>query len=166
VEIDTNVVVLDVTTAWTIEATAFLVAGLGFLAWSMAVRNRWGSLVAFAIEIVVALAVELLFRTLYRAERLKGASPLPAGARQGSPLRYAVVCIVTVGVPFAVTAALAVALSAPNLAGGWFAAFGIVRVVSVLRVREMERRDRVEYHLPTGRSRPRGYVYYFTSSAF
>jgi len=166
VEIDTNLVVLDVTTAWSIDGVAFLVAGLGFLAWSIAVRNPWGSLVAFAIEIAVALPVERVFSTLYRADRLKNASPLPAGARQGSTLRYFLVCIFVVAVPVAVTAALAAALSAPHYAGGWFAGLGVIRLTSVLRVRGMERRDRVEYHLPTGRSRPRGHVFYFTSPAF
>ena len=55
--------------------------------------------------------------------------------------------------------------STPNLAGGWLAALAIVRAVSVLRVRDMERRGRVEYHLRTAASLRRIPRYFVTSPA-
>ena len=102
-EIDTNLVVVDVVTTWTVDAGLFLIAGLGFLVWSIALSGVWRSLAAFAIEVIVALAFERAFTTLHRADRLKGASPLPAGARSGSMLAYTLKGMCAVGVTCAVT---------------------------------------------------------------
>lgn len=165
-ELDTNLVVLDVTTAWSIEAVAFLVAGLGFLAWSVAVRNPWEGIVLFAVEVAVVMAFDRWFAVLPHADRLDDALPLPAGARRGSALRYAVVCIAVVAVIAAIMIGVAEAFSTPVLTGGWFGALGIVRTVSVLRVRQMEQRDRVEYRLRTGASRRRIQRYFVTAPAF
>ena len=165
-EIDTNLVVIDVTAAWSIEAVVFLVAGLGFLAWSVAVGNAWEGLVLFAVEVAVVLAFDRWFAVLPHADRLDDALPLPAGARRGSPLRYAVVCIAVVAVIAAIMIVAAEAFSTPVLTGGWFGALGIVRAVSLLRVRELECRGRVEYRLRTGASRRRIQRYFVTSPAF
>ncbi|HKV68576.1 MAG TPA: hypothetical protein VJN72_10855 [Gaiellales bacterium] len=129
-EIDTNLVVVDLATAWSFEAAAFLVAGLAFLAWSMAVRNPLESLVVFAAEVGVVMAFDRWLAVLPHADRLADASPLPTGARLGSPLRYLIVCI-----------------------------------ISVLRVRNMERQDGVEYRLRTAASRRGIQRYYVTSPA-
>jgi hypothetical protein len=165
-EIDTNLVVVDVVTAWSIEAAVYLAAGLGFLAWSIAMRSASRSLAAFAIMLAVALVVERIGSTLHRAGRLNGASPLPAGARRGSTLGYAVVSIGVVGITGAVAAGVAAALSGPDLVGGWFAALGIVRVISVVHARRMERRNRVRYRMRRGTWRSRLPEYYVTSPAF
>jgi hypothetical protein len=123
-DIDTNLVVVDVVTMWSIDAALFLLAGLGFLAWSTVARGAGQSVAAFAIELAVCLVVERWATTLHRADRLKGASPLPAGARRGSVLGYTLKSVAVVGVSGAVAAGAATALSSPNLIGGWFAAYG------------------------------------------
>jgi len=166
VETDPQLVVVDLATAWTIETVAFLVVGLGFLVWSMAVRNPWESLALFAVEAAVILAFDRWLSMLHHADKLNDASPLPAGARRGSALRYLLVCIAVVAVFAAILTGFAVAFSTQNLAGGWLTALGIVRAVSVLRVRDMQRRGRVEYRLRTGASRRRIQRYYFASPAF
>src|SRR6185312_14998975 len=83
-DIDTNLVVVDIVAIWTIDAALFSIAGLGFLAWGIALRGAGRSLAAFAIELAVCLVVERVATTLHRADRLESASPLPAGARRGS----------------------------------------------------------------------------------
>jgi hypothetical protein len=166
-DIDTNLVVVDVVTMWSIDAALFLLAGLGFLAWSTVARGAGQSVAAFAIELAVCLVVERWATTLHRADRLKGASPLPAGARRGSVLGYTLKSVAVVGVSGAVAAGAATALSSPNLIGGWFAAYGVIRLVSAVRARRMERRDRVEYSVSMGSPRNRrAHEYYVRSPAF
>jgi len=75
------------------------------------------------------------------------------------------VCIGVIALPAAVMIVVAAALSAPVLTGGWFGALGLVRAVSVIGVRDMERRGRVEYHLRTAASRRRVQRYFVTSPA-
>jgi len=164
-DIDTNLVVVDIVAIWTIDAALFSIAGLGFLAWGIALRGAGRSLAAFAIELAVCLVVERVATTLHRADRLESASPLPAGARRGSIAAYTLKAIAAVGLAGAMTAAVAVTLSAPQFVGGFFVAYGIIRLVSARRARAMERRERVEYRVRLGswRKRPE---YYVTSPVF
>jgi hypothetical protein len=164
--IDTNLVVLDVATRWRIDAAVLLLASAGFLGWSIAETGAAPSLVAFAIEVVVGIAFERWISTLPGDERLAGADPLPAGARNGSPIRYAVEGVVWMLLTSAVTAGIALALGDTRLIGGWFAAWGIVRLAGAARARRIERRDRVQLRVGLGPWRRRTGGYYAAALVF
>jgi hypothetical protein len=164
--IDTNLVVLDVATRWRIDAALFLLAAAGFLGWSIAASGAAGSLVAFAIEVCVGVALERWISTLPGEERLTSAGPLPAGARHGSAVRYAAEGVCWMLVLGVVLAVLAVVFADTRLYGGLLAAFAIVRLIGAARARRIERRDRVGLRVGVGswrRRRTEGY--YVTSPA-
>ena len=87
-DIDTNLVVVDIVAIWTIDAALFSIAGLGFLAWGIALRGAGRSLAAFAIELAVCLVVERVATTLHRADRLESAGPRSRPARGADPSRH------------------------------------------------------------------------------
>jgi hypothetical protein len=163
--IDTNLVVLAVVTRWRIDAALFLLTSAGFLAWSIAENGAARSIVAFAIELAIGIVVERVISTLPGDERLADADPLPAGARDGSVLRYAVEGVVWMLLTSAVTAAVAFALGDSRLIGGWFAAWAIIRVTAAARARRIERRDRVQLRVGVGSWRRRTGAYYVMSPA-
>jgi hypothetical protein len=166
ITVDTNLVVLDVATRWRIDAAVFLLASAGFLGWSIAENGAGPSLVAFAVEVVIGIAFERWISTLPGDDRLAGADSLPAGARNGSLIRYAVEGVVWMLLTSAVTAAIALALGDTRLIGGWFAAWGIVRLVGAGRARRIERRDRVQLRVGLGPWRRRIGGYYVVSPVF
>jgi hypothetical protein len=164
--IDTNLVVLDVATRWRIDAALTLIASAAFLRWSLDRGGTAHALIAFGVEFVAGLLIERWVGVQPGAARLAAAAPLPAGARDGSTLRYAVDCVVWTLVLCAVLAALAVALNDASFYGGWLAAFGIARLVGAARARRLERRDGVRLRVTVGSWRQRTSRYYVVSPAF
>jgi hypothetical protein len=164
--IDTNLVVLDVATRWRIDGAVFLVASAGFMGWSIAENGAATSFLAFAIEVATGIALERWISMLPGDERLADADPLPAGARNGSPIRYAVEGAVWMLLTSAVTAAVALSLGDTRFIGGWFAAWGIVRLVGAARARRIERRDRVQLRVGLGPWRRRTGGYYAAAVVF
>ena len=164
-EIDTNLVVLDVVTRWSIDAACSLIAAAGFLAWSVASVGVARSLLGLAVAVGVGLVIDRL-TAAPRTARLADAAPLPAGAREGSALRYAIRAAIVVGVVCAVSAVIVALLGGGALAAGWFAVLGIAHLRWIVRTRGTERRERVEYQVSVGAWRERSVRYYVTSPAF
>jgi hypothetical protein len=158
--VDTNLVVLDVATRWRIDAALFLVAGAGFLGWSIAEGRARGALVALVVEVVVGVLLERWTSLLPSETRLAGADPLPAGAQTGSPFRYAVAGVGRVLLISAVSGGIAVALGDEAFAGGFFGAYAVIHLIGAARARRVERRDRVALRVSVGRRR---HGYYVTS---
>jgi hypothetical protein len=160
--VDTNLVVLDVATRWRIDAALFLAAGAGFLGWSIAQGHASGALIAVVVEVAVGVLLERWTSLLPSETRLAGADPLPAGARTGSPVRYAVVGVGRTLLISAVSGGIAIALGDVTFAGGFFGAYAVIHLIGAARARRVERRDRIALRVSVGRRR---HGYYVTSPA-
>jgi hypothetical protein len=161
-----NLVVLDVVTRWRIDAAFTLIASGAFLAWSIDRGGAAHALIAFVVEFVLGVLIERWVGIHPGAARLAAAAPLPAGARDGSALRYALECLTRTLVLCSVLAAVAVALNDASFYGGWLAAFAIARLVGAARARGTERRDRVRLRVAVGSWRERTARYYVVSPVF
>ncbi len=164
---DTDLVVLDLVTRWTIDAALFLLAAAGFVVASLAGDRAARVLISFTVGIVIGILTERIGSTLPSSTRLANASALPAGVRRKSLPRYALETFCWIGALYALVAVVTWVWGDARMygwLGGWLAAFAVVRLYGVARARRVEHLDRVVLLVGIGTWRHRTLGYYSARS--
>jgi hypothetical protein len=160
--VDTDLLVLDVVTRWSVDAAVLLVTGASFFAAGLAGEGAARGIISGAVGFVIGTLSDRLTSSLPSPERLASAAAPPDGFRRASLRRYILETVCSVGVLYALFAGLMWVWGNPSmfaLVGGWLAAFGVVRIYGAAGARRIERLDQVVLLVGIGswRKRTRGY---------